>query len=240
MKALIAPLFGILLGLAVLAALGNAPEPAPVPAVSAEPPGLTELLARGPVCVAWTEMAGDTPMPHEGGLVFYRHENLVYGSAWFLKATYTKAWPLVAGVGTVNNETIYIAFRNATHQEEHEFYHAACVFQYNPVTREFHCEFMQQADPYSGRVPGKARGRLVTRPGPEYDPYVSAIVKKAADKPVVAQFHPCPVLRHNEGKGEYTLYLANEEFHFCCPSCMDVFQANPQIFMPQRREDEAP
>lgn len=238
MKALLAPIFSLVMALAVLASLGDAPVTNSQAVQQARLPGLADLLAQGPVCVAWTEMAGDSPMPHEGGLVFYLHNRLVYGSAWFQKAKFTKPWPLVAGVGSVTNDSIYIVFRNATNEPEHEFYNAACVFVYNPVTREFTCDFMQQADPFDGRVPGKARGRRVESPGQEFEPYVTAIMKKATETQAVAYGHNCAVLRHNMGKGEYALYINGQEYHFCCPSCMDVFQANPDVFMREPESEE--
>lgn len=237
MRALAAPLFWLLLSLLVLAAIGGKnvftpppPERKPRSAPNPKVLSLRAFLEQGPACYSWTEMAGDSPMPHYGGLIFVLRGEKVYSSAWFSKATYARPWPLVSGIGTIEGDALFIAYRNATGDPNHEFYHASCLFEFDAVTHAFHCDFMQKAEPDAPRAPGMARGTYVPHPGSEYQMYLTAILKKADSPPVVAAEHPCPVLSHNQGKPDHALMHEGKEYRFCCRACMEVFQARPEVF----------
>lgn len=239
MRALAAPLFWLLLSVIVLLAIGGphvfSPEPPPAaapktPKAAPKAMDLRAFLERGPACFTWNEMAGETPIEHYGGLIFVLRGEKIYSSAWYSKAKYARKWPLVSGIGAIDGESLFIAYRNAMGDPDHEFYHAACLFEFDSVTHAFHCDYMQKAEPNGPRVPGMARGTYVEHPGEEFQMYLSAILKKADSPPVIAADHPCPVLSHNQGKPEHALIYAEKEYRFCCKACMEVFQARPEVF----------
>lgn len=205
-------------------------RPTPLPQSQPTRLSLKEFLQHGPACYHWSEIYGDVSRTHSGGLIFTLHGDTVFSTAWYTTAQPARAWPLVSGNGFLDGDTLQIAYRNATGDPAHAFYHAACRFQIDPVTREFHCDFTQQAGPIGEISPGAAHGVLVASPGPEFDAYLPALLAKASTPQQQADTEHCPVLTENAGKPENSLVYNGRTFHFCCTSCMKVFQARPEAF----------
>ncbi len=206
----------------------------PVERHPVEPPrteSLRDFLKRGPACYHWSELSNDPHRTHSGGLLFLLHGDRVFSTAWYTTAHPARAWPVVAGIGFVEGNTIQIAYRNATGDPAHAFYHAACRFEIDPRMHTFRCWFTQQAQDGDEPSPGAAEGTLADADDPEFDDYLPMARTRAelADEPV--ENDRCPVLSENPGKVEFEFFFQGRYFHFCCPSCMNVFKARPESFV---------
>ena len=228
------PLALALLGSAVAVLMLKPVQRSPV-----EPPRtetLRAFLQRGPACYHWNELSSDPHRTHSGGVLFILHGERVFSAAWYTTAHSARAWPVVAGIGFTEGNTIQIAYRNATGDPAHAFYHALCRFEIDPRTRAFHCVFTQQTQAGGEPTPGAADGTLAEVAEPEFDDYLPMARSRAeaADEPV--ENDRCPVLSENPGKLEFEFCYQGQYFHFCCPSCMNVFKARPKSFVVRPRE----
>jgi len=240
MKAIITPVFWLCLAVLLLSAIGPAQKPAlPAPnnTLAASKVSLREFLSLGTACYTWTEYTGDTPKPHQGRLVFVLQDELVYSLAWFSNARYTRPWPVVSGLGVLQGERLLLVYRNAAGDYDRAYYNTSCVFEFDPITRAFTCAFTQQAQPDGERSPGMARGTLVAAPGKEFADYIQAAELRAGmGEDRTRGSHHCAVLPHNEAKAEYQTEYKGQTYLFCCPSCLEVFKARPEMFERQNME----
>lgn len=200
--------------------------------------GIAPRLAQGPIGYSWAEVMAGEPTEHRGGVVFYRHKNRVYSRAWFTHARNSRPWPPVEGVGTLSGNEIQMAYRSASGDAKHDYYHAECRFVFDPDGKSFRCSFTQKAtpkpdDPVS---PGNAAGALVPASTDEYRQHVKW-VKDLPDRPVergpgpTKQAPPCPVLPHMQSRSDVKALYNGREYRFCCSSCRAVFLRRPDAFV---------
>ena len=223
-----------LLAAALLALLWSRPDAPPSPGPDADA-WVRAFLEQGPACYRWTEEIGGEPIPHAGGLVFVLDGQTVRSRAWFGSAEFAQPWPPVEGAGTLEGETLHIAYRSAGGDPAHAFYHAHCRFTFRRTDKSFRCTFLQRADPDGENElsPGAARGAFVADPAQDYREHMAALDEKKES----ADALPCPVLPNAEARPEISFEHAGKKYTFCCTSCRTVFEMRPEAFIERRGRD---
>jgi YHS domain-containing protein len=200
-----------------------------------ESTSIANWLVRNTGCFTWTEVIGDSSIDHRGGVVFLWKDNKIYSRAWFTRAKYAREWPPVFGVGTAEGNMLHVAYRSASVDPKHEFYHVVCHFEFSTDSRTFICRYMQRASSRSEELtPGAARGTRVE----SRDEFEEEIDRVKARISYVEQhgtddesFEHCPVIKENKAMPQNEALYEGKLYHFCCLSCRDVFLKNPRVFV---------
>lgn len=244
MKGFIGPLVCVALALLVLWSVrSRAPNEAPSkPPAAAEAQGLGARLARGPVLYRWTEAGLAEALDHHGGVWFLQAGGRVYSFAWFERSEYVRPWPAVEGVGTLEGDELFMAYRNATYDPSHDFYHARVHFVFEPDARRFECDFLQQASNTGAAdedlSPGGANGVWVAEPGLEDRAHRERLERMPGSAYADGSgLHPdvprCAVLPQRAAEPAYEVNYEGRVYRFCCPSCREVFMRRPEAFRAQ-------
>ncbi|MCZ7647300.1 MAG: YHS domain-containing protein [Planctomycetota bacterium] len=144
-------------------------------------------------------------------------------------------------MGTQDGDVLRMAFRNATYEPKHDFYHADCAFTFAPDGRSFDCLFWQQAEPLNepdeNLSPGRALGQLVAPPHAETAKYLERVrrmpgeaYRKAAG--LAPEVPRCAVLPQRAADVHFSAVHEGKTYYFCCPSCKGLFESAPVKFLP--------
>jgi YHS domain-containing protein len=202
------------------------------------PPSVQDLLVKGPLCFKWSEVMGDRSIEHDGGVVFLLKDHRIFSRAWYTRAKYAREWPPVFGVGTGDGNLLHVAYRSASMDPKHEFYHTVCHFEFSPDAQTFLSHYMQQATSGSPELtPGAARGtrcEISDDFAEQMERLKLRMVYASRNDFADEGFEHCPVITENRAQPQNEVLYEGKLYHFCCTSCRDVFLKNPRVFISKK------
>ncbi len=187
-----------------------------------------------PRLYTWVELIGEDPSNNIGGMWVQIVQGKVYSLSWSEPDPDTDQheWPAVAGRGVLENGQMKLAWRNATGNPEHAFYHATSLGIISEKGKAINGTFLQQETPDDTELgEGDFEATL----------HDQAVMSKRAEK-MLSQFtyiieqsqksdDMCPVLPTHKGIPGINQDYQGQTYTFCCPSCKTLFNENPDAFV---------